>query len=635
MRRRRKCRLWWPSDLTSQTPSKSTFLFGWFIFSSEDSLDIIVAFAFDDSKLSFTISHNSDLQEILQRTNKNMPALLQDKCKFSLLGYYEADFSGNSQLVRSRNDKNKHCNLTSNRRHLNKCTSNHGSPSCGCPKLDGLSEQFRLDALENMWIKLVYDLSETIDGQVDVFPKLDHIHWTGETMFHLDLHVIVYDTPSFGGHHYSLGIHDSSNLGTSCKTPKWFDDLHQTDPHLELETVICAINSANAAQMLFSGHAESGFQFHIVCMHRSCVEFAEKAAFHKHSMWSNVVVDVLLGSLIGIALWFMAEPACLWISGFAHDITNYWLRNGCVWLIGNPAGFKVNTELAGVLGMISLTAIQIWSALWGLMGSFFLYFTKGLALCGILFGLTAAAALVIDIISVVTMHVLTLHLFLSLLYSTQIQTVAALWRIFRGRKWNPLRHRLDSYDYTVEQHVVASLLFTPISLLLPTTSAFYIFFTILHTAVCFICIVVGFVISFVHATPYAKIFLWLKRKERFPSGIWFEVISCQNSETGAVSGSDSSPGTSSSNSTVLVSFLHSNYLKLGEVVWPHYRYIFSGFSRSSISSSAYGLLTGTSVSSALRTGLPPELPWIAIPWKEYWRLCHNAVYACRPDPYSH
>lgn len=133
----------------------------------------------------------------------------------------------------------------------------------------------------------------------------------------------------------------------------------------------------------------------------------------------------------------------------------------------------------------------------------------------------------------------------------------------RGRKLNPLRHRLDSYDYTVEQHLVGSLLFTPILLLLPTTSAFYIFFTILHTTVCSVCIAVGAAISFVHATPYAKVFLWLKTRKRFPSGIFFKVALCQHSETEVDAPSNSYTVNNTSKTTILVSFLDSNYMKLG------------------------------------------------------------------------
>ncbi|GMP86603.1 hypothetical protein CsSME_00039319 [Camellia sinensis var. sinensis] len=148
-------------------------------------------------------------------------------------------------------------------------------------------------------------------------------------------------------------------------------------------------------------------------------------------MWSSVAIDVLLGYFLGIALFFHAESACLWVSNFADDITNYLLRTGCVWLMGVPAGFKLNTELARVLGMISLNAIQIWSTLWFFVGSLFIHFVEVLAISAVVFGLTTPAALIIDMILLATLHVSTLHWLISHLYSHQIQAITALWRLFR------------------------------------------------------------------------------------------------------------------------------------------------------------------------------------------------------------
>lgn len=140
----------------------------------------------------------------------------------------------------------------------------------------------------------------------------------------------------------------------------------------------------------------------------------------------------------------------------------------------------------------------------------------------------------------------------------------------RGQKWNPLRKRLDSYDYTVKQHIVGSLLFTPLLLLLPTTSVFYIFFSILDTTISLICMLIGVTISVIHATPYAEVLLRLIRPKRFPSGIWFEIVSCQNDTN------DSSEGVNSSSENLqmkdianektssMVSFLRSNCMTLGE-----------------------------------------------------------------------
>lgn len=161
------------------------------------------------------------------------------------------------------------------------------------------------------------------------------------------------------------------------------------------------------------------------------MECEEKAALHQHSMWSSLVIDVLFGNLICSMLFSNADSVCLWLMNFANDATNELLRSGCVWLMGAPAGFKLNTELAEILGMISLNAIQIWSTLWSIPGSLCTYLVKGLAILGILFGITVPAALFIDLFALAALHISTLHWMISLMYSHQIQALAALWRLFR------------------------------------------------------------------------------------------------------------------------------------------------------------------------------------------------------------
>lgn len=54
--RRTTCRLWWPAYLCSKNKFRSTtFLFGWSVSTSVSSLDIIVAFAFDEAELSSSV----------------------------------------------------------------------------------------------------------------------------------------------------------------------------------------------------------------------------------------------------------------------------------------------------------------------------------------------------------------------------------------------------------------------------------------------------------------------------------------------------------------------------------------------------------------------------------------------------
>ncbi|KAL2930668.1 N-acetylglucosaminyl-phosphatidylinositol biosynthetic protein gpi1 [Bienertia sinuspersici] len=109
---------------------------------------------------------------------------------------------------------------------------------------------------------------------------------------------------------------------------------------------------------------------------RASVEYVEKAGLQRHSLWSSAVIDVFLGNFVGYALLTHAEDVLEWISTIAIQFTDDVLVTGCVWLMGVPAGFKLNTELAGAFGIISLNAIQIWTTLWFSASYVFSYVIK-------------------------------------------------------------------------------------------------------------------------------------------------------------------------------------------------------------------------------------------------------------------
>lgn len=130
----------------------------------------------------------SFIKEILRRTNENMPTLLQDKSEFSLLGCLEADFSGNSKLASCGNDRNEGMKLNGNQ-SSSSLVSNQGSWSCGCFSHNRTLGEGRFAAPENLSIKLVYVISERMDGRALAVPRLDHLHLNGKIESHLDLHV--------------------------------------------------------------------------------------------------------------------------------------------------------------------------------------------------------------------------------------------------------------------------------------------------------------------------------------------------------------------------------------------------------------------------------------------------------------
>ncbi|KAL9232614.1 hypothetical protein vseg_007705 [Gypsophila vaccaria] len=371
---------------------------------------------------------------------------------------------------------------------------------------------------------------------------------------------------------------------------------------------------------------------------QACVEFAEKASLRRHSLWTSAMVDVLLGNLLGYALLFHKDAVCSLVLNFATHVTDDVLRTGCVWLMGVPAGFKLNTELAGVLGGLSLNAIHIWSTLWFLAAHMFYIAVKVVALLGILYGATISAALVMDMIAIAAFHVHVLHQFVGFFYSLQIEALTSLWRLFRGRKWNPLRQRLDSYEYSVEQHVVGSLMFTPLLLLLPTTSVFYIFFAIMSVTIILLRTLVQIIISVIHDTPYAEIVLWLVRPKRFPSGIWFEIMDSQR-ESGSLlvatplrdtclSGQRmlQDQNINAMNYVLLPLILRSNIMTFGQVVIPHYKNLFSRARGPRFASAVSGILTGKSITTR-ESEAPRKMPWISSSFKDYWCLCYHAVIA--------
>ena len=59
--------------------------------------------------------------------------------------------------------------------------------------------------------------------------------------------------------------------------------------------------------------------------------------------------------------------------------------------------------------------------------------------------------------------------------------MGSLWRLFRGKKWNVLRQRVDSAAYDADQLFVGTLLFTVLLFLLPTTGLYYVVFTLVGT----------------------------------------------------------------------------------------------------------------------------------------------------------
>ena len=84
--------------------------------------------------------------------------------------------------------------------------------------------------------------------------------------------------------------------------------------------------------------------------------------------------------------------------------------------------------------------------------------------------------------NVITFHVHCFYAYARRIFVSQSSALMSLWRLFRGKKYNPLRNRVDSSPHeNVEQLFVGTLAFTILLFLYPTTLVYYAVFAVLES----------------------------------------------------------------------------------------------------------------------------------------------------------
>lgn len=67
----------------------------------------------------------------------------------------------------------------------------------------------------------------------------------------------------------------------------------------------------------------------------------------------------------------------------------------------------------------------------------------------------------------------------SRLYTASYMILGSLWRLFLGKKWNVLHCRVDSAEYSLDQLLLGTVMFTVITFLMPTILVYYLLFSAL------------------------------------------------------------------------------------------------------------------------------------------------------------
>ncbi|XP_059933767.1 phosphatidylinositol N-acetylglucosaminyltransferase subunit Q isoform X3 [Mesoplodon densirostris] len=193
------------------------------------------------------------------------------------------------------------------------------------------------------------------------------------------------------------------------------------------------------------------------------------------------------------------------------------------WLMGAPAGLKMNRPLDQVLGRFFLYHIHLWISYIHLMSPFIerILWHVGLSAC---LGLTVALSILSDIIALLTFHIYCFYVYGARLYCLKVHGLSSLWRLFRGKKWNVLRQRVDSCSYDLDQLFIGTLLFTILVFLLPTTALYYLVFTLLRLLVVAVQGLIHLLVDLINSLPLYSLGLRLCRPYRLAAGVKFRVL---------------------------------------------------------------------------------------------------------------
>lgn len=178
--------------------------------------------------------------------------------------------------------------------------------------------------------------------------------------------------------------------------------------------------------------------------------------------------------------------------------------------LGWPAGLKLNSNLDAFLGELYIWLLHVWTGLWGKLIDWVLLFiveswhrvaawifpllilfvSQGVVVAfrphmlhlvyflGVsgFFGASITLSLMIDLLQFFTFHLYVFYNVSAKMYKWQLTVLLSLFNLFRGKKFNVLRNRLDSCDYDLDQLLLGTILFTLLFFLMPTTMIYYFFF---------------------------------------------------------------------------------------------------------------------------------------------------------------
>jgi phosphatidylinositol N-acetylglucosaminyltransferase subunit Q len=138
--------------------------------------------------------------------------------------------------------------------------------------------------------------------------------------------------------------------------------------------------------------------------------------------------------------------------------------------------------------------------------------------------MSLSISLLSDLLSLLTMHISSFYIASARIYDWQLSILISLFHLFRGKKRNVLRDRIDSCDYDLDQLLLGTIMFTLLAFLFPTVMVFYFAFAIARAGVLVGKVVLDIGLACLNHWPLFALMLRVKDPARIP-GIPFPSTS--------------------------------------------------------------------------------------------------------------
>ncbi|XP_037724851.1 uncharacterized protein LOC119556610 isoform X1 [Drosophila subpulchrella] len=199
--------------------------------------------------------------------------------------------------------------------------------------------------------------------------------------------------------------------------------------------------------------------------------------YDERSRPANIALDRILGIILMLILFSLATQPGDFLIQISHYVIDE-LYSLLKVLEGSPIGLKLNIHLNNFFLDCFKYHIELWSTFLDFIEPLVRQVFLAIGAFGCL-GLTFQIALLVDLISIIGLHSHCFYIYTKVLYNVERKGLSVLWQVVRGNRYNILKGRTESHNYMNRQLYLATIFFSAILFLFPTTLVYYIVFAAL------------------------------------------------------------------------------------------------------------------------------------------------------------